>query len=219
MVWTTADNVRLITGLTTSDISDDNLNSLIQAAQKEVLLHINQKETREPIEYIDSTRENDIDGTNTTYYVKNWEGKYLSDSDYDLDIDTSDITVYSVSKNDGTETTLTVSSITYNQGKFVLSSAPEDVDLYVDYCWTYFNPSTPHPLLKLATEYLAGAYAYMRKDSSQVKQIKFGNTSITNSVGADSSYNFLYNKYVSIIQQLNENTGNGAIWGESKVKI
>ena len=219
MVWTTTSDVRLLTNLTTSDISDANLTSLISLAQKEVLLQINQKVTREKIEYIDVTRENDIDGSNTTYYIKNWKGNYLSDSNYDLTVDISDVKVYAVSTTDGTETEPTVSSITYDDGKIVLSTAQDNVDLYVDYVFSYFNPVTPDPMLKLAAEYLTAAYCYMRIDSNQRKQVKFGNVSITNSTGKDSSYFYFYNKYMDIIRQLNENVGAGAIWGESYVKI
>ncbi len=218
MVWTNASDVRLLTGLTTSDISDDDLNSLIIAAQKEVLLQINNKVVREKVEFIDETRKNEINGTNTTYYIKNWEGNFISDYNYDLSVDTSDIVIVSVD-SDGVELSVTTDTVTYNSGKFTIATAPNNVDLFIDYVWTYFNPSTPDPLLKLATEYLAGAYSYMRIDSSQKKQVKFGNVSLTNGTGRDSAYFFLYNKYMDIIRQLNENTGNGAIWGESEVLI
>jgi hypothetical protein len=219
MVWTSTGDVRLLTGLTTSDISDDDLNSLIAASQKEVLLQINTKIIREEVEFIDQTRQNEIDGTNTTYYIKNWEGKFISDYNYDLSVDTSDIILVAVDNNDSTESSVSISSVTYNEGKFVVTTIQDNVDLFVTYAYSYFDPVTPNPLLKLATEYLAGAYAYMRIDGSQKKQVKFGNVSITNSVGSDSSYFFFYNKYMDIIRQLNDNVGNGAIWGVSHVLI
>ena len=218
MVWTSTSNVRLLSGLTTTDIGEDDLNCLIQVAQKEVLLGINNKVIREPVKYIDSTRENTIDGSNTTYYIKNWKANFIGDYNYDLSVDTSDLTLVSVD-SDGTEADVAISSVTYDEGKFVVTTAQNNVDMYLTYTFTYFNPVTPDPLLKLATEYLAGAYAYMRIDSSQKKQVKFGNVSITNGVGKDSAYSFFHNKYMDIIRQLNENTGNGAIWGISKVLI
>jgi len=183
-----------------------------------VLLQINNNIIREKIEYIDETRKNEINGSNATFYVKNWEGKYISDYNYDLTINTSDVSVISVDSS-GTETELTVSSITYDDGKIILSSAPSDVDLYITYAYSYFDPDTPNPILKLAVEYLAASYAYMRINSSQKKQVKFGNVSITNGTGEDSAYFFMYNKYMDIIRQLNDNLIGGAIWGESLVKI
>ena len=71
MVWAQAEDIRLLTGLTTSDISDDNLDSLISKAQIEVVLQINTKVIREEIKFLDSTRKNEIDGTKTTNYIKN----------------------------------------------------------------------------------------------------------------------------------------------------
>lgn len=218
MVWTNTSDVRLLTGLTTSDIIDDDLNCLISIAQKEVLLQINNKVVRERVEYIDETRKNEIDGSNTTYYIKNWKGNFISDYNYDLEINTSDMIIVSVD-SDGVESSVETATITYDSGKFTIATAPNNVDLFIDYTWTYFNPSTPDSLLKLAIEYLAGAYSYMRIDSSQKKQVKFGNVSITNGTGKDSAYFFLYNKYMDIVRQLNENTGRGAIWGESTVLI
>lgn len=218
MVWTTEDDVRLLTGLTDSDISDDNLDSLIEIAQKEVLLQINNVVQREKVEYIDDTRKNEINGSNTTFYVRNWENKFLGDYNYDLEIDTNDVSVISVD-SEGTESSLTVSSISYSNGSFTLSSAPSNVDIYVTYAYTIYDPQTPNPILKLAAEYLAGAYAYMRIDSSQKKRVKFGNVLIDNGTGQDSAYFFMYNKYIDIIRQLNENLVGGAVWGESTVKI
>lgn len=218
MVWTSSHNVRLLTGLTESEVETDDLNSFIEIAQKEVVLQINNKVVREQIQYIDETRENDIDGSNTTYYVKNWKGNFLSDYNYDLDVDTSDIILVSVN-SDGVEASVSIDSVTYDEGKFEVTTAQDNVDLYVTYVYTYFDPVTPNPLLKLATEYLAGAYAYMRINSSQKKQVKFGNVTITNGVGKESAYSFLFDKYMDIIRQLNENSGRGAIWGESKVLI
>lgn len=218
MVWANASDVRLLTGLATSDISDDDLDSLIIIAQKEVLLQINNTTIREKIEFIDDTRSNKIDGNNLTYYIKNWKGNFISDSNYDLDVDVNDLSLVSVD-SDGVEANVLIDSLTYNEGKYTVTIPQSDVDLFLSYSWAYFDPVLPNPLLKLATEYLAGAYAYMRIDSSQKKQVRFGNVSVTNGVGQDSAYSFLHNKYMDIIRQLNENTSGGAIWGESNVLI
>jgi len=218
MAWTNSNNVRLLTGLTENEVSTDDLSCLIDIAQKEVLLQVNTRVIREKVEYIDETRENKIDGINTTFYVKNWRGKFISDDNFDLSVDISDITVYSVDTS-GVETELTVSSISYNSGKFILSTAPSNVSIYITYSYSLIDTVSPNPLLKLASEYLTGAYAYMRIDSSQKKSVRFGNVSIVNGVGKESAYSFLYNKYMDIIKQLNESTIGGAIWGISNVLI
>lgn len=219
MVWTNIEDVRLLTGLSTSDISDDNLDSLIENSQKEVLLKVNNKIVREDVLFIDNTRKNEINGSNTTYYIAKWEGNFISDADYDLDVDVSDVDVVSIDNSTGVETTVSLDSVSYSDGKFVVTTAQSNVSLVVSYSYSSFDPVIPHPLLKLATEYLAGAYSYMRIDSSQKKKVKFGNVAITNGIGKDSAYMFLYNKYLDIIRQLNENANHGAIWGISKELI
>ena len=217
MVWTNSENVKLISGLTDSDIEDGYIDSLVKLSQKEVLLQINNVVIREKVEYLDETRKNEINGVNKRYYIKNWKGGFISDSNYDLKVDTSDVSLYAVD-GDGNETVVALDSISYSDGYLDTTSAPNNVDLYISYAYTKIDPVTPNPLLKLATEYLTSAYAYMRIDSGQKKKIKFGNTEITNSTGNDSPYQIFYNKYFDIIKQLNEIYG-GAIWGESLVRI
>lgn len=219
MVWTQADDVRLLTGLSTSDISDDDLNSLIEKAQLEVLVQINTKVIREQIKYLSPTRENEIDGTNKTYYIKNWEGNFISDANFDLSVTITDLTLVAVSTNDSTESSVTINSLVYDSGSFEVTTAQNNVDLFLDYSYSSFNPVTPDPLLKIATEYLTASYAYMRIDSGQKKKVRFGNVSITNSTGSESSSAFFANKYKDILLQLNESANGGAIWGESKVLI
>jgi hypothetical protein len=218
MEWASTNDVKLLTGLTDNDIDIDDLKSLIGIAQKEVLMQINNKVIRELVQYIDETRQNEIDGTNKTYYIKNWKGNFISDFNYDFSVNASDVTMYSVDGN-GNELEVSIDSVTYDEGKIVVTTEQNNVDLYITYVYTYFDPVNPDPLLKLATEYLAGAYTYMRINSSQKKQVKFGNVTITNGIGKESAYNFLFDKYMDIIRQLNENTGRGAIWGVSKVLI
>lgn len=218
MVWASTNEVKLLTGLTDNDIGADDLKSLIGIAQKEVLMQINNRVVRESIEYIDETRGNEIDGTNKIYYIKNWEGNFISDYNYDFSVNASDVTMYSVD-GDGVESEVSIDSVTYDEGKIVVAVAQSNVDLYITYVYTYFDPVNPDPLLKLATEYLAGAYTYMRINSSQKKKVKFGNVTITNGIGSESAYSFLFDKYMDIIRQLNENSGRGAIWGVSKVLI
>lgn len=219
MVWTQAEDIRLLTGLSTSDISDDVLDSLIQKAQIEVLIQINTKVVREQVKYLSQTRDNEIDGTNLTYYIQNWEGNFISDANFDLSVTITDLSLVSVDNDDSTESSVTLSSVSYADGSFEVTTAQNNVDLFLDYSYCSFDPVIPDPLLKLATEYLSASYAYMRIDASQKKQVKFGNVSITNSTGKESSSAFFANKYKDILLQLNESANGGAIWGESKVLI
>ena len=188
MVYATYEDVNLITNVSSSDISNDDIDSLIAEATIELNRKINVLVVRERVSYIDSTRKNTLDGSNTTFYVRNWEGKYLADMNNDGDVDTNDIKVYQVA-SDGTETELTVSSITHDEGKFVLSSAPSsDVRLYVTYEWCYKDVSTPDQLVKMACVFLTASYCYGKLNIGMSPNLKFGNQSITRDMNSPEYY-------------------------------
>jgi len=217
MALTTVSDVRLISNITSSEVSDSNITSLISQATKEIMSKINIKVIRERIEYIDNTRENKIDGSNKTYYVKNWKGKYIGDLNLDGTIDTDDVIVYAVD-SDGTETKATVSSVTFDEGKFVLSSAyNSSYELYVTYAYTFIDPSTPDPLLGLATAYLVSAYAYLKRDSGIDGSVKFGNVTISQKLSA--SYGEYYKKYEEIMRKLLSYSELKENWREAYVQI
>jgi len=189
-----------MTNITSSDIANADITSIITEATKELNSLINVHVEREKVEYIDDTRENDINGSNTTYYTKSWKGKFLADMDDDGSVSTSDITVYKVA-SDGTETTATVSSIDASLGKFVLSSAPtSDYELYVTYEWCYKNPYTPDPLIKLACTLLSAAYCYAKINIGRAPQVAFGNTRIYRHIDA---FNVYYQRFLKIVNLIN----------------
>lgn len=194
---------RAITHLTTSCISDADAYDLITMAAYQINGDINTKAIRERIEHIDSTRENLVDGSNVTYYVKNWKGKYLADFNNDAQVDTSDITVYAVD-GDGTETTPTISSIEVANGKITLSSAPSDKTLYVTYAWSYVNESTPDRQLRMACAFLTAALAQARNNIGRAPQVSMGNIRIYRHMNA---YDEFYSKYLGILRQINKVVG------------
>ena len=217
MALTSVSKVRLLTNITSSQVNDTDMESLIAEATKEIMAKINIKVTRESISYIDGTRQNDIDGSNTTYYIKNWKGNWISDYNYDGSIDTSDITVYAVASDD-TETTATVSSITSSEGKFVLDTAyASSYNLYVTYAYTFIDPETPDPLLELACTYLTAAYAYLKRDAGLDGTQKFGNVTINQKLS--SSYGEYYNRYKEIMNRLQNDGILKSSWREGYVRI
>ncbi len=194
-------NFRSITHLTTDCITDADAYDLITLAAYQINGDINTKAIRERIEYIDRTRENDRDGSNTTFYVKNWEGKYLADFNNDSQVDTSDVTVYAVD-SDGTETTPTISSIDVSNGKITLSSAPSsDKTLYVTYAWSYVNESTPDRQLRMACAFLTAALAEAKNNIGRAPQISMGNIRLYRHMNA---YDEWFKKYLGIVRQIND---------------
>ncbi len=198
-------DVNLMTNITSSDVANADVTSLIAEATSIVNGDLNTRIVRERISPIDNTRKNEINGSNTTYYVKKWE-KYIGDDDDDGDVDTSDITVYQVA-SDGTETTLTVSTITPNDGKFVLSSAPSGVDLYVTYNWTLVSVSDPHALVKQACVFLTAAFCYEKINRGMSPQQVYGNVRFMRDMQAGNEY---YKRYQDVISKINSEMGDFA---------
>ena len=194
----TVSEVRTLTGLTTQDISDANLTSLIALATKCLNHDISVKVIREFVTYIDQTRTNYKNTSNTTFYIQNWKDYYIGDMDDDGDVDTSDITV--VQRNtDSTESTLTVSSITPNSGKFVLSSAPSVTNVWVTYVYTPVSVSDPHPLVNLAAQYKTAALAFTRLDARKIQNFGISKLRITKQPEAFYIYD---KKYYETINQI-----------------
>ena len=158
MAYATPDDVRFFANLDSSDISDEKLNELITFATAQVNRDITVEERRERLIYIDSVRQNDIDGTNSRYYIKNFNW-YFADRNDNGEVATDDIVVYQVDgdTDPATETKLTVTSIDEDDGHFDISTTPDDVDLYVTYKWA--KVSSDSQLIKLAVCYLAAAQA------------------------------------------------------------
>lgn len=200
MAYTNIANVRLISNLETADISDADVTSLISKATAILNGDINTPVVRERVDYIDRTRKNEINGSNTTFYVRNWRGKFIGDSDDDGDVDNSDITVNQVAA-DGTETTLTVSSVTSSEGKFVLSSAPTSgVRLYVTYDWVYKDPTTPSTLIEQACSNLIVALSFEKINRGLSPSQVFGNTRLSRDMKAGSEF---YKSYLGLVDKIN----------------
>lgn len=216
MVWCEISTIRDITGVSSDAYDDGDITNFISLAQREVNSKVIQKVIREKIEQLDSTRTNKIDGSNTTYYLKNWKGNYLGDTDYDFSVDTTDVEVYQVA-SDGTETELTVSSVDYEKMSFTLSAAPSNASLYVTYSYTPYNPVSPDPFLQQVTTYLAASYIDLTDGADE--SIRFGNVSIMGSGSNGIKGNKYYQKYMELMNQLQESVTNGALWGESFVRI
>lgn len=199
MVYCSPTNVRSITNIDTSDLSDAELTLVIAEATTELNSNLNCKVVREKIDYIDETRENKIDGSNKNYYIRNWEHKYIADMDNDGDVDISDIIVYAVT-SEGTETTATISTIIPNEGKFVLSTAySSDYKLYVTYEWSYVSEYDPHKLVKLACTFLSAAYGYAKINFGRAPNISFGNVRLYRHMESFDKYYRLYQNTVNLI--------------------
>jgi len=215
MAFTSLDKVRGITNLSVTDISDATLNLCILRAYREICKKINVQVIRERIEYIDNVRQNDMDGVNTTFYIKNYS-KFIADKNKDGNIDGYDIDVYVVI--DDVETKYTVSTVSGSDGKFVLSSPiPGNATIaYVSYEYSKYSQdgSDADSLLEGANTYLASAYAYLNRDVGSSGQVKFGNTTINRKLS--ENFGMFQDLYLDTIKGLNSSVGG---YKEGAIKI
>jgi len=200
MAYTDFASINLLTNIASADVSDANVTSIIAEATKELNSMINVKIIRERVSYIDQTRENKIDGSNTTYYIKNWEGKFLADMNNDGAVSTADVEVILRNQN-GVETSATVSSVDAALGKFVLSAAvTSGYSMFVTYEWAYRNPATPDPLIKLACTLLSAAYCYAKINVGRAPQVAFGNMRFFRHM---NSFDMYYRRFLQTVSLIN----------------
>jgi len=192
--------VRNLTNIEVEDLLDEQIQETILLATAELNSAINCRVYRERVSAIDNTRENNIDGSNTTFYVRNFNGKFIADYDNDGFVDTDDLIVYLVDST-GNESLSTVSSIDADNGKFTLSSAPASgYEMYVTYAWSYISEAVPNKTLRLACALLSSAYCYAKINFGRAPQVSFGNLKIYRHMDAFDKY---YKMYQNIVNRIN----------------
>jgi len=193
-------DVRNLTSLTEAQISDSSVFSLIKYAMAQLNADIQIKHKDERLLYISLEKENKIDGSNTTFYTRNYP---LGDSDNNGSISTDDLYVYSLDA-DGTRTDLTVSSIdSVERGEFTLSTAPDDpVTCYVTYFSTPLLAEPPHMLIRLACSYLTAALSYTKIDAAKCKKFRVGKIAV---MQQSEAFGTFLGKYRNVIDQISQN--------------
>ena len=205
MVFTDVKKVRQATNgqLTTTKVSDEDLNKIILDATATINNKINVEVKEELVRFIDNTRKNRVtDGTTTTFYVRSGIINYLADNTNDGTVNTSDVRVFKVD-NEGTRTELTVNAVDVEDGSFTLSTTPgtDTRYLYVWYAYSFYNVNTPDRLIELLTTYLSASYAYLQKDHALPNRTKFGNIEISRAQGS-TSYLRYNQRYLDLLKQV-----------------
>jgi len=185
------------------NITDQAISDLIPLCTAELNADINVLIVREYVDWLDETRENYVNSDNATYYVKDWKNYYIGDSSNNGTVDTSDVLVTAVD-SDGTETEPTISSITHDDGKIVMSSAPDSgLDLYITYSRAPIDESTPHSLIKIAMAQLVGAYSFLRVDAKLIERFRIGKVSVGKQSGG---FDKMYKAYRMTVNRILKDT-------------
>jgi len=187
--YATIEDIRLLAGVPSS-VTDSQLYDLLTFAQARVNRDVGVKIEDEKVEYISKEKENDIDGENTTFYVKH---PYIGDYNDDGIVNASDIYAYTID-SDGNRETIQVASIDNAKiGKFTVATAPTaDKEFYICYRSFPVQVDPPDPLIRQATAYLTGAYAYMKLDIRDTQAFRVGKVAVTRQMPAAQRLMELY---------------------------
>jgi len=171
MAYCTTTYIRSIANLSVADISDVDLQALIDnVATPKLNADLNTNIEDEKVVYISAEKENDVDGTNATFYTQHYP---VADSNDDGTVAVADVVAYTLDE-DGVRTVETINTLTANSGKVVLASAPATTDtLYFTYEFSPmgYSEADPHPLITLACAQLAAAWAFSKIEISSIGMI------------------------------------------------
>jgi len=184
--------------MTSSNITDTQIFEFIKFATAQINAEILIEHKDELVTYISSDKENKIDGSNTTYYIRH---PYLGDYNDDGIIDEDDIYVYSINAQ-GDRTEYTVDSITdIYHGQFELTTAPGNGEkLFFTYKTSPVKlyPTVNYNIRKAAI-YLSLSMAHTRLSPQQIKSFKVNKVSVT---GSNSPAMHFENKYRQYLTQI-----------------
>lgn len=210
MSYTCAKDVKLLCGLSDTDISDGYLESLIKKATARLNSDISTTVVLEEVEYIDEYRSNDINGSNTTFYTKNSFKYHLGDLNDDGTLDENDVEVWYYNPTTNERTKTTVSSVT-TYGEIEVASAPSS-SYQVKVTYRY-QPVSIYPtvdaLVHDAVGYLTGSYAEMHIAAEDFDSVTIGrmrykkSSSFVTSVGGFSGTAAkYYNEYLALVRRI-----------------
>ena len=218
MAFATCDEVRLLAGISTSNINDEDLKAIMNIAVAQFNADIVYKVEDEQVTSISGEKTNPLDGSNTTFYARevNKNPKSIGDRNDDGDVDEDDIYAYTL---DGSSprvrtayplTTLDSAGI----GKFTLTTAPPSGEtLFISYVVAPIDCDTPSPLVKLGFAQLCAIYVHSKLTATNLKKFRIGKVTIEGgSVGleyAKKGYQSALDKINAYLSSFPENVYNG----------
>ena len=214
MAFATCDEVRLLAGISTTQIGDEDLKAIMNLAAAQFNADVVYKVEDEQVTTISSEKTNEIDGSNTTFYARevNLNPKSIGDRNDDGDVDEDDIYAYTLDDSSPrVRTTYTLSSLdSANIGKFTLDTAPPtDETLFISYVVSPVDCATPSSLVKLAFSQLCAVYVHSKLTATNLKKFRIGKVTVEGgSVGleyAQKGYRSALDKINAYLSSFQEN--------------
>lgn len=199
MTIITSTELKTYLGSKASSFTNAELNAIISEVNLEIQQELNVDIFREYITYISRARQNNINGTNTTFYIFNYLDKFFADRNGDGSVTIADMKIYAVD-SEGVETNPTISSFDNANRSITLATAPESVQLYIDYSYSFYDMDTPDNRIKILAKYLSLSYCYFELELDLVgTSVKMGNISYSgiNTNSKTSKYNKRYMKLLN----------------------
>jgi hypothetical protein len=175
MPYCTPEDVSLVGGIRIGeDVSETVLTELIKKATAKVNADMSSLALLEHVDYIDSFRENRIDGSNRRFYTKNSYKYAMGDLNDDGTLTAADIEVYLLD-NTTNERTQVLATTLSTDGQFEVEIAPTaNVSIYVTYRYQPFTINPVHPLVREATANLTAAYVRTNIGADNFKAVNIG---------------------------------------------
>jgi hypothetical protein len=202
MAYCSADDVRAITNLTSSEITDAQINDLISQATYDLNSDIGATLTITLGDY--SATIGNIDGDNKTYTLRTAP---IGDFDNDGSVGTTDMEMWSklASEDHWTKQTNWLSSIDdHEMGKITLSSAPDSEHNYlIKYVW--FPIPYNSPLIKKACMELTSYMCFLKTNLKDVSSYRIGKVSVSQTSRHPDLVNF-YQRYTQTLGKIRSRT-------------
>ena len=207
-IYSSVEEVRNLTGLSSSDISDGIISGIIQHSTSQLNADC-QIKWSEQASYISAEKKNEVNGSNRVFYLRHYP---IGDRDDNGLISGADVYCYAID-GAGAKRQIIVSGITGDGpdpastlgGPLWLSTAnnaPQtDERLYFTYFSAPLDVETPHRLITLATTQLAAALCFTRVDVGKVQSFRVGKIAVTRQSDAFNIYRKLYENSLNSIRQ------------------
>lgn len=201
MAVCTVNDVRLVSDVTEDEINDVDLKKMIDSAIPLFNREIRSEVRREKIQHIDYWHQNDVDGSNKTFYLKYPQaGYYIGDKDNSGAVTTDDVTLEEWDSG-GSISDLTINSVDAETGKIVVGTAPATGSrVYAYYNYVPVNIGSDR-IATQAMAHLAAALSQTKLGAGQFEKVSLRVLDMTKQSESFQKHYDQYRKYMNTIKE------------------